>query len=171
MVQTDAAINPGNSGGALANRRGEVIGINSMIYSESGSNAGIGFAIPIAKAKSVADRIVQGRSLDKAILGVTTSPTQDGQPGATVAQVTAGGAAEQAGLQPGDVVTAVNGEAVKDPTDLAGQIAAREPGESVTLTVRRGGATVEVQATLGSAPSQGPTQNGQRGRTPRTPNG
>jgi putative serine protease PepD len=171
MVQTDAAINPGNSGGALANRKGEVVGINSMIYSESGSNAGIGFAIPVAKAKSTADRIVSGKSLDKALLGVKSTAAKTGDPGAAVSEVTSGSAADKAGVKSGDVITAVNGSPVKDPTDLAGLIAAREPDEAVTLTIRRGGDTVQVQATLGSTPNQGTAPNAKRGQTPVDPNG
>ena len=90
MIQTDAPINPGNSGGALANRHGEVIGINSAIYSQSGDNNGIGFAIPIHTAKAIADKIVNGQSLDHGYLGVSTTASTDGQPGAQVATVSAG---------------------------------------------------------------------------------
>jgi putative serine protease PepD len=168
MVQTDAAINPGNSGGALANRFGEVMGIPSMIYSRSGDSSGIGFAVPIAKARAVADRIVSGQSLDSARLGVTTKPTDDGMPGAQVVSVAPGTAADQAGLAPGDVIVGIDAEVVKDQTDLAGAIAAHEPGDDVVVRVQRDGQQHEVHATLGAAPPA-PADPSSRGRSPRGP--
>jgi putative serine protease PepD len=169
MIQTDAAINPGNSGGALANRRAEVVGINSMIYSQSGANSGVGFAIPIDKAKSVADHLVSGQRVDRAYLGVRSQATDDGTPGAQVASVEPGSGAERGGLAAGDVVIAVDGLVVKDPTDLAGAVAAHEPGETVTMAVRRGDQQTELPVVLGaSAPTT--ADPAARGRTPRTPN-
>lgn len=152
MIQTDAPINPGNSGGALANRHGEVIGINTMIYSQNGENNGIGFAIPIDKAKSTADKIVHGDSLDRAYLGVSSKATTDGQPGAVIQKVDAGSAAEQAGVQTDDVVTAVDGTTIKESGDLAAVIGTHSPGETVTLTVQRDGAEQKLGATLGKKP-------------------
>jgi S1-C subfamily serine protease len=139
MVQTDAAINPGNSGGALANRRGEVIGINTQILSQKGENNGVGFAVPIARAKDVADRIVAGKPVDIAYLGVSgIAATDDGAPGAKLGTIESGSPADQAGLRSGDVVTAVDGQPVRQPTDLAAAVANRSPGEQVKVeaTVR-----------------------------------
>jgi putative serine protease PepD len=163
MLQTDAAINPGNSGGALANRRAEVVGINSQIFSESGGNQGIGFAIPIARAKSVADRLAAGQPVERASLGVAILDASDtGKAGAQVRDVTAGSGAEQAGVKPGDVITKVNAMPVKSRLDVTGAIASFEPGEKVTITVMRNGEATELQATLGKA------QAASAGRTPRT---
>jgi putative serine protease PepD len=167
MVQTDAAINPGNSGGALANRRAEVVGINSMIYSQSGDNSGIGFAIPIARARSVADRLVAGQPIDQARLGVVAGPTDVGAaPGARLRTVEAGSAAERAGLVPGDVVVAVDGLPVRDPVELAGAVADHDPGQTVTVSVRRGDQRSEVSVTLGAA-RPATVDPGAQGRTPR----
>ena len=169
MIQTDAAINPGNSGGALANRHAEVIGINSMIYSESGGNQGIGFAIPIDKARSIADRIVSGETLEKPFLGVSSQGTDDGRPGAQIVTVTAGAAGDKAGVKRGDVVIEADGRAIKDPTDLAGAVAANNAGDKVTMKVRRGEQEVTLEVTLGTNPagSDGGSAAG-RGQIPRT---
>jgi S1-C subfamily serine protease len=162
MIQTDAPINPGNSGGALANRKGEVTGINSSIYSQSGENNGIGFAIPISTAKAIADKIVNGEPLDHAYLGVATRPPTDGQSGAVVANVTAGSPAAKAGLQSGDLVIAVDGDAVKDPQDLSARIVSHSPGDSVSLDVRhRDGSTTTVTVQLGTRPAELDNQSGQ----------
>ena len=105
MIQTDASINPGNSGGALANRDGRIIGINTAIFSETGENTGIGFAIPIATAKKAADQLVNGQSVAKAGLGLSgPSATPNGDAGAYVQSVTEGGAAAKAGIQDGDLI-------------------------------------------------------------------
>jgi putative serine protease PepD len=169
MLQTDAAINPGNSGGALANRKAEVVGINSMIYSETGANNGIGFAIPIARAKDIADHLVAGQKIEKASLGVSTKPATNGDAGAVVASVVAGSAAEKAGVQVGDEIVAVDGTAVKDPTQLAGAVAAHNPGDTVKLTVKRGGQQVDLSAALGTAKPSAADPSA-RGRTPKTLN-
>jgi putative serine protease PepD len=152
MIQTDAPINPGNSGGALANRLGEVIGINTSIYSQSGENSGIGFAIPIQTAKTVADKIVRGEPLEHGWLGVSSSPTEDGSGGAQITDVTPDSPAEQAGLQPGDVITGVDDGIVRSPLDLSAQVVGHSPGDTVTLKIRRDGQDVELTATLGTRP-------------------
>ncbi|MBI2704302.1 MAG: trypsin-like peptidase domain-containing protein [Actinobacteria bacterium] len=167
MIQTDASINPGNSGGALANRKGEVIGINTQILSETGQNNGIGFAIPIQTAKMIADKIVSGQSLEHGFIGVSTKATTDGGAGALVAGVSSGGPAAKAGLQIGDVVTAVDGTPVKDPSDLSASIVLRMPGESVTLDVKRSdGSTATVTVQLGTRPTQSATGSGSQGQSP-----
>jgi len=153
MIQTDAPINPGNSGGALANRAGEVIGINTSIYSQNGENSGIGFAIPIQTAKTVADKIVNGEPLDHGWLGVSSSSPDDGSAGAQISEVNAGSPAEKAGLEAGDVVVAVDDGTVKSPQDLSARVVGRSPGDKVKLKVRRGGGEQVVEATLGTRPS------------------
>lgn len=152
MIQTDAPINPGNSGGALANRIGEVIGINTSIYSQSGESSGIGFAIPIQTAKTVADKIVKGEPLDHGWLGVSSSPPDDGSGGAQISDVNAGSPAEQAGIQPGDIVVGVDDGVVKSPQDLSARVVGHSPGDTVTLKLRRDGREETVRATLGKRP-------------------
>lgn len=154
MIQTDAPINPGNSGGALANRRGELIGVPTQIYSQKGENNGVGFAVPIAKAKAVADRIVAGKPVDIAFLGVSDlQATDDGSPGAVVGSIERGGPAGQGGLQSGDVIVAVDGQSIRQPVDLPAAIADKAPGDQVTLDVRRNGQSTKVTVTLGTRPN------------------
>jgi putative serine protease PepD len=164
MIQTDAPINPGNSGGALANRAGEIVGINTAIFSEKGENNGIGFSIPIGTAKSVADRIVSGQPLTKGYLGVRTSTPTDGSAGALVAQVDEGTPAAEAGLTEGDVIVAVDGQVLRGSQDLSARILAMAPGDTVTLEVERDGGAFETEVTLGSRPESSPSSSG--GTTP-----
>lgn len=140
MLQTDTAINPGNSGGALADRAGRVIGINTSIRTDgtSNSNVGIGFAVPIATALNVADRILAGDSLDPGVLGVAGS-TQDGEVGVLVDEVTAGGAAEAAGLLSGDRILTVNGAPVTSFDELAGLVQSYFSADEVELVIERSG--------------------------------
>jgi putative serine protease PepD len=150
MLQTDAPINPGNSGGALANRQGEVIGINSMIFSQSGENNGIGFAIPIDRAKEIADALVNGGSVGRGILGVRSTTPTTGEAGAEIAEVTRGSAAAAAGLEVGDVIVAVDGTSIKAQGDLAVAIGSHQPGDQVDVEIVRDGSSMTVQVTLGS---------------------
>jgi putative serine protease PepD len=165
-IQTDAAINPGNSGGALVNGNGEVIGINSAIASvasESSSqdqsgNIGVGFAIPSNTAKRIADEIMKTGKSTHAVLGVSARTESDGDnpevgTGAKIVQVQADGPASDAGLQPGDVITAVGDRAVTSSTELTAAIRSSTPGGKVTLTVRRGNAAHKVDVTLASTTS------------------
>ncbi len=149
MIQTDAPINPGNSGGALANRNGEVIGINTAIFSQSGENNGIGFAIPIQTAKGVADKIVKGESLDKGYLGATLKSPTTGDAGAQIVTVAQGSPASKAGLKRNDVITAIDGQAIKSRGDLSARITARSPGDVVKLDVIRNSEQINVEVTLG----------------------
>ena len=163
MIQTDAAINPGNSGGALVNGDGEVIGINTAILSPSGANDGIGFAIPITTALPIADQLIEQGFAEHAQLGIQG---QDVDPqaaelynlgvdnGALVVLVAEGSAAEEAGLERGDIITAIDDEPVTSMADLAGQISAHAPGDEVTLTLVRDGDEQTVEVTLGSAPRE-----------------
>ena len=151
MVQTDAAINPGNSGGPLVDARGHVIGINDQIFTNSGGNEGVGFAISIDLAKLVADQIVAGQEVQLAFLGVSSTTSVDNRAGALVQEVVTGSAAADAGIEVGDLIIAVNGGQVGSNQDLRGKIISTPPGENVTITVLRDGDRVELEATLGSS--------------------
>jgi S1-C subfamily serine protease len=151
MIQTDASINPGNSGGALANRDGQIIGINTAIFSQTGENTGIGFAIPITTAKKAADQLVNGQSVAKAGLGLSgPSSTPNGDAGAYVQSVTSGGAADRAGIKDGDLIVSVDGTPIRSFDELRGLISAHSPGETVTITLVRDGQRTDVQVTLGT---------------------
>jgi S1-C subfamily serine protease len=149
MIQTDAPINPGNSGGALANLRGEIIGVPSQIFSESGENNGIGFAIPIETAKRIADKIVNGEPLDRAGLGVLIEEAASTEPGAVISQITSGGGADQAGLEVGDRITAIDGDSVRDFAELQGTLGTYGAGDTVTVSFVRDGRSQTVEVTLG----------------------
>ena len=165
-LQTDAAINPGNSGGALVNGAGEVIGINTAIATVAGSglpgqqpesgNIGVGFAIPSNAAERIAREIIETGSATRAVLGVsatTESDTGNAEigAGARIVSVEEGGAAAAAGLEPGDVVTAVGDRPVTTSTELTAAIRSQAPGDQVPLTVRRGDQTRAIEVTLGSS--------------------
>jgi S1-C subfamily serine protease len=177
-IQTDAAINPGNSGGPLMNGHGEVIGINTMILSSVGQNAGIGFAIPINTAKAVLNDLVTIGRVRRPALGVSTIPIgpelaeQVGLPvdfGLLIVKVQPGGAAERAGLRGGneraylgnipimlggDLIVAIDGENIQDQQDLAQVMNAHRAGDAVKVTVYRGKQKMEVNVTLGEAREQ-----------------
>jgi len=156
MIQTDASINPGNSGGALANRDGQIIGINTAIFSETGENTGIGFAIPITTAKKAADELVSGQSVAKAGLGLSgPSATPNGDAGAYVQSVTGGGAADKAGIKDGDLIVSVDGTPIRSFDGLRGLISSHSPGETVTVTVVRDGQTIDIEVELGTLGNSG----------------
>jgi len=157
-IQTDAAINPGNSGGPLVDGNGAVIGVNSAIATLGGfagntGSIGLGFAIPIDVVKRIVDEIVTTGTSTTPIIGVQLDMTFGG-PGGKVAEITAGGSAEGAGLRAGDVITKVNGDVVSDGTALIVKIRANAPGDQVELTVQRGGQTLEIPLTLGSTKAE-----------------
>jgi S1-C subfamily serine protease len=152
LLQTDAAINPGNSGGPLVDREGRVIGINVSIFSLSGANDGVGFAVPIDIAHDIAERVVAGEEIQSAYLGVSLGVVETGQAGALVEEVSPGTGADQAGLQPGDLVVSIDGAAVQSGGDLAAQIQTHQPGDTVDLEVVRDGEQVTVSVTLGERP-------------------
>ena len=133
-IQTDAAINPGNSGGALVDINGAVVGINTAIAStgSTGGNIGVGFAIPIEEAKSVAEQLDRRRDTTARFAWVLRSTIRTS--GAFVADVTSGGAAEAAGIQIGDIITKVDDRDIEDGTSLAAVIRSHQPDDKVTIT-------------------------------------
>ncbi len=160
-VQTDAAINPGNSGGALVDMNGNVIGINSAIASLSDSSSGqsgsigVGFAIPIDQAKRIAQEIIDTGKATHAVLGASVGDATDNNSqittGAQIASVTAGSGAEAAGLQKGDVVTALGDIKVESADALIAAVRAQTPNGTTTVTFTRDGKSQTVNVTLGSA--------------------
>jgi putative serine protease PepD len=156
VLQTDAPINPGNSGGPLLDSHARVIGVNSQIATAGGSqgSVGIGFAIPASTVKQVLPQLARGATPEHAYLGLSTTDAPGG--GAQIAQATPGGPAEKAGLSEGDVVTKVDGETVQTPDDVAQAIEDNKPGDSVDVTVQRGGSDHSVKVTLGQRPAQVP---------------
>ena len=158
MIQTDAAINPGNSGGALVDDEGKLIGINTLITSYSGNYSGVGFAIPVNYAVNLAQQIIAGETPTHAQLGVSLSTVNDqaaasyglaAESGAYVAAVSQGSGAEAAGLQEGDIITALDGESVEGASDLMLAVRGKNPGDTVKLTVNRNGQEQEISVTLG----------------------
>ena len=170
VIQTDAAINPGNSGGPLLDSAGRLIGVNTQIASPSGASAGIGFAIPVDEVNRIVPRLIRDGSYVRPTLGVSAATKQVQRalnlpPGVALVDVGAGSPAARAGLQPfrrgsrgeilaGDVIMAVNDDAVADLDDMLTLLETRQPGDSVTLTVWRNGQTRKVQALLGSSARQ-----------------
>jgi serine protease DegQ len=161
FIQTDAAINPGNSGGALVDAAGNLIGVNTAIFSRSGGSMGIGFAIPVSTAKMVLDQIVKNGSVTRGWIGVEvqeiTPPMAasfklDGTRGALIAGVLRGGPADKAGVKPGDVLVEVQGKPVADPAGMLNLIAALAPGQSARLKLRRQGHDVDASITVGRRP-------------------
>ena len=166
FIQTDVAINPGNSGGPLFNARGEVVGVNSQIFSQTGGYQGLSFAIPIDVANHVRQQIVATGKVAHAKLGVTVQEVNQGfadsfkltsPEGALVVNVESGGPADKAGLQAGDVVRRMDGKAIVSSGDLPAQVGAKLPGDKITLDLWRDGKMIALAATLGNAadPVQG----------------
>lgn len=159
FIQTDVAVNPGNSGGPLFNMNGEVIGINSQIYSRSGGYQGLSFAIPIEVAMNVEKQIVTHGKVQRGKLGVTIQEVNQsladsfGLPkpaGALVAAVEKGSPAAKAGLEPGDVILGIDGKTVDTPGELPAAIATKLPGESARLQIWRKGGTQNIDVKVGS---------------------
>ena len=163
MIQTDAAINPGNSGGALVDANGKLIGINTLITSYSGNYSGVGFAIPVNYAVSLAQQIIDGKTPSHAQLGVSLSSINASiakrygfsvDSGAYVSAVSEGSGAEAAGIQVGDIVVAFDGKAVESASDLMLDVRSKNTGDVVTVTVNRDGENQDIQVTLGSDSTQ-----------------
>ena len=161
LVQTDAAINPGNSGGALVNAAGEVIGINTAIISRSGANDGIGFAVPSSTALNVAEDLIEFGEVEAGFIGIegqTVDPEVarlyglSVEEGAIVAAVGRGTPAEEAGLQRGDIIVALDGEEIDSMATLASTVQRLDPGTLVELGIVRDGEELQVDLTLGERP-------------------
>jgi len=180
FIQTDVAINPGNSGGPLFNLRGQVVGVNSQIYSQSGGFMGISFAIPIDVAMNVADQLRRNGKVERGRIGVVIQEVSydlaksfglEAANGALISQVTPGGPADKAGLQPGDIVQSVNGENVKASSDLPVLVGMMPPGTQLTLGIWRNGKREEVQVTLGSGSTNSADAGNQSGSGANADNG
>ncbi len=158
FIQTDAAINPGNSGGALVDVNGNLMGINTAIYSRSGGSMGIGFAIPVSTAKQVLESIVKDGQVTRGWIGVEPQELNaelaetfniKTKSGVIITGVLQNGPAAQAGIQPGDVIVAVEGKAVSSVTELLGAVAALKPGVAAPLTVLRKDNKTDIAVTPG----------------------
>ncbi|HNO61312.1 MAG TPA: Do family serine endopeptidase, partial [Plasticicumulans sp.] len=161
FIQTDAAINPGNSGGALVDVNGNLVGINTAIYSQSGGSMGIGFAIPVSLARNVMEQIVRTGGVTRGWVGVEVQEITEeladsfklkGTDGALIAGVMRGGPADKAGIRPGDVLARIGGKPVKDAQGMQDLIAALEPGRSARFDLRREGRDVGVDVVIGKRP-------------------
>lgn len=168
-IQTDAAMNYGNSGGALINARGELIGINSFIYSESGGSDGMGFAVPVNKAMMVVEQLIMHGVVTPGYLGVITGELlttetsvtffgRDDITGLLIEQVTAGSPAEDADIRAGDVMSAIDDREIRSVIGAIEQINRKSPGEQVDLTIFREGEYRTITVTLGSGTAQYRTQ-------------
>ena len=161
FIQTDAAINPGNSGGALVDASGNLIGINTAIYSRSGGSLGIGFAIPVSTAKAVMEQIIEHGTVTRGWIGVEVQditpelaesfrlPNSDG---ALISGVVRGGPADAAGVKPGDILVGVGGKKIEDPETMLNLVANLHPGQSTAFKLRRGQGEVDVSIKIGKRP-------------------
>jgi S1-C subfamily serine protease len=145
FIQTDASINPGNSGGALVNFKGELIGINTAILAPGGGNIGIGFAVPINMARAVMSQLVEHGEVRRGRVGVAIQDIPGATRGAAVVKVEPRSPADRAGLQRGDVITAVDGAPVRGATELRNRIGLTRAGSQITLTVDRDGARHSIE--------------------------
>ncbi|WP_141731798.1 Do family serine endopeptidase [Oligoflexus tunisiensis] len=174
FIQTDAAINPGNSGGPLVNIAGQVVGVNTAIFSRSGGYNGIGFAVPSNLARRIADELIKSGKVERGYLGVQLQPLDpslaeamrlpEGTEGVLVANVAENSPARASDLQAGDIITRVNETPVRNASDLANTIGLMLPNTKVKLTLLRDGKSREVEVTLGSYPEESVAAT-----TPQTP--
>jgi len=162
FIQTDAAINPGNSGGALTDAAGNLVGINTAIYSRTGGSNGIGFAIPVSSAKAIMEQIIQNGTVIRGWIGVEAQEITPelaesfglaNSEGALIAGVARGSPADQAGVRPGDVLLSVSGKPVKDPQVMLDLIAALKPNDKVAFQIRRDKSSLELQVQIGKRPA------------------
>ena len=156
VIQTDAPINPGNSGGPLLDTRGRVVGVNSQIATAGARGSiGIGFAVPADTVRNVLPRLKAGERIERPFIGLTSAADPRG--GARVRDVTKGGPADQAGLSAaGDVIVGIDGRPVRDPADVSSAVSRLKPGDSVRVTVRRGGDRRTVRVRLTTRPERLP---------------
>ncbi len=172
FIQTDASINPGNSGGALVNLRGELVGINTAIFSQSGGNIGIGFAIPINLSLHIMEQIVSNGEVDRGFIGIATQDLSpelaealgvNNQGGAVIVNITQGSPAEQAGLQPGDVLVSINGETVNSAADVRNRIGLMPVGTNISFEIVRDGKrqklTTQVSSRKQFSTTMAPVEN------------
>ncbi|WP_323121938.1 Do family serine endopeptidase [Burkholderia alba] len=161
FIQTDAPINPGNSGGALVDVNGNLLGINTAIYSRSGGSLGIGFAIPVSTARSVLESIITTGAVTRGWIGVEPQDVTpeiaesfglDQKTGAIVAGVLQGGPADKAGIKPGDILVTVNGESITDTTKLLNVVAQIKPGTPTQVHVVRKGKEMDLTVVIGKRP-------------------
>jgi S1-C subfamily serine protease len=161
FIQTDAAINPGNSGGALVDTNGNLLGINTAIYSRSGGSMGIGFAIPVSTAKLVLEGIVKDGQVTRGWIGVEPNEltpelaqtfSVDAKQGVIITGVLQNGPAAKAGIRPGDVVTTVAGQETHSVAELLAQVAALKPGSAAPFEVQRADGKTKLQVTPGVRP-------------------
>jgi putative serine protease PepD len=168
-IQTDAPINPGNSGGPLLNADGDVLGLNDQIETNNttaggeGSSSGIGFATPGNEDQKVANTIISGKTVEHGYVGVSLAPSSEGgakiasQGTSTEEAIVPNSPASRAGLQPGDLITAVDGQPIATTEAFIAKVAQDAPGQVITLTVKRDGETKQIKVTLGKQPAKAPT--------------
>jgi putative serine protease PepD len=160
-IQTDAAINPGNSGGPLLDGNGNVLGLNDQIETNNstatgeGSSSGVGFAIPSNTVARIAAAIIGGQPVQHSYVGVQLNPNSTG--GAGIGSIQSGSPAQSAGLQSGDLITAINAQAITNTDQFIAMVDAYPPGQTITLTIKRGGQTIGIKVKLGTRPASTPT--------------
>ena len=169
FIQTDAAVNPGNSGGALVNKRGELVGINTAIVSQTGSYSGYSFAVPVNIVKRVAADLIDFGSVKRAMLGITMQPIDkkiqeelklNSMNGVYIVEVSKGSAAEEAGLKEGDVIIAIDGQKVTDGASVQERVNNYRPGDKAVITYIRDGKELTTEVTFHAAESQQAAMNG-----------
>ena len=163
FIQTDAPINPGNSGGALVDANGNLIGVNTAIFSRSGGSMGIGFATPVSQAKMVLEQIIKSGNVTRGWIGVELQPITPALAesfklgtleGAIINGVLTDGPADKAGVKPGDVLVAIDGKAVSDPQGVLNLVTGIAPGSAARMKMKRKGQDVELAVTIGRRPKQ-----------------
>ena len=165
FIQTDAAINPGNSGGALVDSSGNLVGINTAIYSRNGTSMGIGFAIPVSIARQVMDQIIATGSVTRGWIGVEVQDITaelaesfklPNTHGVLIAGIVRGGPADRSGVKPGDILIEVDGKPIADSSAMLNLVAAAQPGKPATLKIIRNGAPLTIKVTVGKRPKPRP---------------
>ncbi|MFY9315985.1 MAG: trypsin-like peptidase domain-containing protein [Burkholderiales bacterium] len=163
FIQTDAAINPGNSGGALIDAAGNLVGVNTAIFSRSGGSMGIGFATPVSTAKSVLEQIIKSGAVTRGWIGVELAPLTPALAesfklgsldGAIIKGVLADGPADRAGVKPGDVLLQIDGKPIADPQAVLNVVTAIAPGSAAKVKLKRKGQDLELPVTIGRRPRQ-----------------